>query len=78
MHLRVTRKWFTTQSTSGALTVDGVFECFTLEDPVRPQKIAHITAIPAGTYEVTITPSARFQCDMPLLRDVPACDGQYA
>lgn len=75
MKLQVTRNQFTTQSTVGELTVNEVFECFTLEDPVRPKKTAGVTAIPAGTYTVEITPSAKFKRDLPLLHDVPEFEG---
>jgi len=34
--------------------IDGVLECGIMEDPVREKKIAKITAIPAGVYEVKI------------------------
>ena len=75
MKLIVTRKTFTTQSTIGELSVDGAFECFTLEDPVRPKRIPAVTAIPAGTYGVEITFSPKFGTDLPLLLDVPECEG---
>lgn len=35
--------------TVGKLYVDGEYECFTLEDPVRETKIYGQTAIPYGT-----------------------------
>jgi len=75
MNLRVVRKTFTPKSTIGDLLVDGVFECFTLEDCVRPVKIKGITAIPAGAYEVVISFSERFQKPLPLLLNVPNFDG---
>jgi hypothetical protein len=75
MKLTVTRKTFTTQSTIGELTVSGAFECFTLEDPVRPKKIRGVTAIPAGRYGVEITFSPKFGTDLPLLLDVPEFEG---
>lgn len=39
-------------STLGLLLIDGVFQCFTLEDVGRPTKIKHETRIPAGEYEI--------------------------
>lgn len=39
-------------STLGTLIVDGEFQCYTLEDEVREEKVAAETAIPAGRYEV--------------------------
>ena len=55
--------------------VDGVFQCYTLEDVVRPEKIHGQTAIPAGEYDVVITMSNRFKKLLPLLRNVPNFDG---
>jgi hypothetical protein len=75
MQLQLVRKIFTDQSTIGELSVNGVFECFTLEDKVRPVKIKGETAIPAGTYEVAVTFSNKFQKLLPLLMDVPNFDG---
>jgi hypothetical protein len=34
------------------LFIDGVFECYTLEDEVRDVKVMSETAIPLGTYEI--------------------------
>jgi hypothetical protein len=62
-------------STIGELAVDGAFECFTLEDAVRPVKIKGITAIPAGSYEVVVSFSERFKRPLPLLLNVPNFDG---
>ena len=63
--------------TIGSLSVDGVWQCWTLEDVVRPPsvKIAGQTAIPFGRYRVLITPSPRFKRDLPLLVDVPFFSG---
>lgn len=59
--------------TIGELYVDGKFECYTLEDVVRDNgvKVDGQTAIPTGTYGVSITFSNRFQKDLPLLANVP-------
>src|SRR6185436_11982224 len=75
MELKLIRKTFTDNSTIGELSVNGVFECFTLEDKVRPVKIKGETAIPAGTYEVAVTFSNKFQKFLPLLLDVPNFEG---
>lgn len=75
MQLQVLRKSFTDQSTIGELLVDGRFECFTLEDVVRPEKIFGETAIPDGRYRVVVTMSPRFKRRLPLLVDVPGYTG---
>lgn len=70
-------------STIGDLLVDGEQLCNTLEDPVREisgvpvakWKVYGDTAIPAGTYPVDITWSARFKRDLPLVRSVPGFEG---
>lgn len=72
MNLELHRTDLGTQCTIGELFVDGVFECFTLEDMVRADgvKVYGETAIPAGTYAVDITHSPRFGRDLPLLLNV--------
>lgn len=75
MELTLTREPSTAHSTPGKLLVDGVFECFTLEDVVRPKKIPGETAIPAGTYKVIIDMSNRFKRLLPLVVDVPGFAG---
>jgi len=76
MKLQVIRNCGAT-CTMGKLFVNGVFECYTLEDVVRPngEKVAGDTAIPYGEYDVVITFSNRFQRDMPLLIGVPNFSG---
>jgi hypothetical protein len=71
MNLKLERKIFTEQSTIGELSVNGKFQCFTLEDKVRAVKIHGKTAIPQGIYEVVITFSDRFKKPLPLLLNVP-------
>jgi hypothetical protein len=61
--------------TTGCLLIDGLFKCFTLEDECRDVKIQHETAIPAGTYKLRITHSARFNKPLPILLDVPNFTG---
>jgi hypothetical protein len=73
--LHVIRSWAGEHCTIGLLTVNGLKECFTLEDKVRAEKVYGETAIPAGTYNVVITPSKRFKRDLPLLENVPNFEG---
>ena len=63
------------KSIIGEMTVDGIFECFTLEDVERPIKIKGETAIPKGTYKVIINQSNRFKRQLPLLLNVPGFEG---
>lgn len=83
MDLLVQREPSTLTSTPGTLSIDGSFECFTLEDlvrevhgqPVATWKVADKTAIPVGTYAVTIDFSNRFQRQMPHVLNVSGFDG---
>jgi len=68
-------------TTLGMLFVDGLLECFTLEDEVRDLgtygegKLYGSTAIPAGHYRVVIDFSQRFNKDMLHVLDVPFFTG---
>jgi hypothetical protein len=83
MEIKLIRDIFTEHSTTGKLFVDGVFECFTLEDKFRglkssmtldeiaKTKVYGKTAIPTGRYQVTTSESGLFHRVMPLLLKVP-------
>jgi hypothetical protein len=75
MLITVKRLYKTENSTIGELLVDGIFECFTLEDKEREVKIKGETAIPKGTYKVIINESIRFKRQLPLLLNVPNFEG---
>lgn len=83
MLIEVKRFEFGTNYTIGKLYIDGVYECYTLEDkvrevegqPVSTWKIAGQTAIPKGTYYVIIDDSVRFGKPMPHITNVPGYDG---
>lgn len=83
MTLRVIREPSIGGATLGSLYVNGVWQCWLLEDqlreisgqPVESWKVKSETAIPAGRYKVAITPSQRFQRRLPLLLDVPGFTG---
>ena len=83
MKLRVERMMCGATCTIGEVTVDGQFECFSLEDCVREisgrptaeWKLRGDTAIPRGLYGVSITPSVRFKRDLPILEGVEGFSG---
>lgn len=87
MEITLKRKTRKTDFTIGELFIDGVFQCYVLEDKDRGLKssmslseIAGIkvpaeTAIPTGKYEVVMSFSNRFQKNLPLLLDVPGFAG---
>ena len=83
MTLRLIREPSINGATHGVLFVDGHYACFALEDelreipgkPVASWKVPQQTAIPSGRYPVVITPSQRFNRDLPLLVDVPGFAG---
>jgi hypothetical protein len=52
MKLTVVRTQFGTDATNGILLIDGIFECFTLEDQYQAVKVMHETCIPEGTYNI--------------------------
>jgi hypothetical protein len=71
MTLRLIREPSQHGATLGVLFIDGVFQCWTLEDVVREQKIPGETAIPAGRYPLKLTPSPRFNRVLPEVLTVP-------
>lgn len=75
MKLLLKRIHKTDISTIGELYIDGVFQCYTLEDIERDVKIKSETAIAKGKYKVMITMSNRFKRYMPLLLNVPNFQG---
>lgn len=52
MQITLKRNVVTSEATLGALFVDGVFFCYTLEDLPRENKVAGQTCIPSGTYQI--------------------------
>ena len=73
MIISVVRKPSKNGATIGDVYVDGVRDCFSLEDeireilgrPVTEWKIPGKTAIPSGKYRVVLTKSQRFQKVLP-------------
>ena len=61
--------------TIGQLFINGEYFCDTLEDEIRQVKVMHETAIPVGTYKVTLEGSPKFKRILPLLHNVPGFTG---
>lgn len=72
--------------TIGRLYVDGKYFCDVIEDKVRDtnkngvfdgaeKKVYGETAIPYGTYPVTVSYSPKFKRELPLLEGVPYFEG---
>ena len=82
MELVLQRRPTVKETTFGDLSIDGVFECHTLEDSVREihglsvdkWKIPGITAIPAGRYPLKMVESGRFGPDTFSVEHVPGFD----
>ncbi len=75
MTLHLLRKRSRDGATIGKLSVNGVYFCATVEDEIREMKLPGKTAIPAGTYGIALTMSARFKRVLPLLLNVPGFVG---
>jgi len=54
MRLRLQRYSENGESTLGLFYIDNQFNCYTLEDAFRKEKVPGETRIPAGVYEVTL------------------------
>lgn len=80
MKIEVKREEFTDKSTIGRMYVNGVFECYTLEDKDRKleaggQKVYGLTSIPRGSYTLIMSFSNRFQKYLPEILNVPQFEG---
>lgn len=82
MEILLKREWLTDNSSVGELYINGVMQCFTLEDKDRgltqSMTLAQVTAlkqygqtaIPKGRYQVVIQYSEKHQRDLPTLLNV--------
>lgn len=75
MQIDLIRELGTEGYTIGTMRINNAYECYTLEDQVRPEKVYGETAIPEGTYKVIVSYSPRFKRDLPLLLNVPNFEG---
>lgn len=60
MIISVDRYLSTNEATLSKIYIDGVFECYGLEDEYREKKVAAETRIPAGDYAVTLRKEGGF------------------
>lgn len=87
MEITVLRKTLTENSTIGEIYVNGVFECYCIEDKdrgmhsdwdltkIQSTKIHGKTAIPYGRYKLVVSFSNRFKKYLPELVSVPGFAG---
>ena len=60
MKLQVVRTQFGKDATNGLLFIDGVFECYTLEDQYQEVKVLHESCVPEGTYDIKFRKTGGF------------------
>ena len=60
MKLQVVRHQFGTDATNGMLFINGIFECYTLEDQYQAVKVMHETCIPEGEYAIEFRKTGGF------------------
>lgn len=87
MKLLLKRRFKGPKYTIGTLYIDGTPLCDSLEDTdrgikqsdplsaIQSKKVYGETAIPTGTYRITVNRSPKFGRDLPRLLDVPGYDG---
>lgn len=75
MKLTLQRNQSSDNSTISPLYLDSVHQCDIMEPPVRAVDLPGRTAIPAGTYEVVLEYSYRFQRYNLRLANVPGFQG---
>jgi hypothetical protein len=68
--LDLARDTFTEFSTAGQLSINGSWECFTIECPKESYEGSHV-CIPCGTYLVELVDSPKHGPNTPQLKDVP-------
>ena len=81
MDIKLVRDGFGENFTEGKWFVDGVLDCYTVEDTDRKleedisNKVYGQSAIPRGTYEVILSMSPRFKKIMPEIVGVQGFEG---
>ena len=60
MQLDVIRTQFGKDATNGMLFINGIFECYTLEDQYQAVKVMHETCIPEGEYDIKFRKTGGF------------------
>ena len=73
MLISIHRKVYTDQSTQGVMTINGTFECYTLE-PRRDQSQGKPYCVPVGMYGYSIYSSPRFGRNVIAVESIPGFD----
>jgi hypothetical protein len=60
MNLKVFRYNFKPEFTQGLFLIDGLFQCYTLEDEIREKKVWGETAVPYGRYKIELRTEGKF------------------
>jgi len=60
MEIDIIRTQFGKDATNGLLFINGVFECYTLEDQYQDKKVYGETCIPEGSYDVVLRKEGGF------------------
>ena len=68
--LALVRDVYTEFSTMGELSINGNWECFTIECPKESYEGSHV-CIPCGTFEIELVDSPKHGPNTPQLKDVP-------
>ena len=71
MKLNLIRNIFTPISTIGSLSIDGLWECYTLERVADGLNRKNESAIPCGSYKINLAYSEHFARVVPHLLEVP-------
>ena len=60
MEIKVIRTQFGKDATNGMVFIDGLFECYSLEDQYQEVKVMHETCIPEGKYDIKFRTTGGF------------------
>ncbi len=60
MEIKVIRTQFGKDATNGMVFIDGIFECYSLEDQYQEVKVMHETCIPEGKYDIKFRTTGGF------------------
>ena len=74
MRITVQRVTYTNESVQGKMSLDGEFECYTLEPPRKPPGQPKPFCVPAGVYRYRVGPSNHFGRNVVFVDNIPGFD----